>query len=264
MALLLFLVCAAISSAVITSGSVVSGRLSEMTEMDQRYYSVSSAAELVRDVICKEPVVFNQTLHTVEVSTEEKTTRDITVTTKIGSAEPNATGHMLDYASTRLTFGKKWSGTAHDEEDETGATDDDSDTETRTDYEKIEDIWDAYLAEDASEGAAKPQWKFSVEPQGTKDKGILKVNATATIDGDELIFVFQNDGPGEKLLLTMTCTPDAPVIKNEKLVSTNTTVDTETVGTGAEAHVKVTTTTTETMTHDVWVNWTKENCVITR
>ena len=115
MALLLFLVCAGISSAVITSGSVVSGRMSKMKEVDQRYYSVTSAAELVRDVICKEPVEFNQSLDTVEVTTEEKTTRDITVATKCGTVEPNATGHMLDYASAQLTFGppltgNTWSG----------------------------------------------------------------------------------------------------------------------------------------------------------
>ena len=265
MALLLFLVCAAISASVITAGSVVNGRLSQMQEMDQRYYSLSSAAELVRDVICKEAVTFNQTLDTKEVMTEESTTRDISVSTKIGGSEPNATNHMLDYASALLTFGTKWSGSATETEDDTGAGDEEEGSATRSEYEKIEDIWDAMLPEEGSTpGGTKPQWQFTVKP-GSGGEGIIPVKVTATLDDEELVFAFENDDPGkEKLTMTMICTPDAPVIKNEKVVSSSTTVDTETSGSGTEEVVKVTTTTIEKLTHDVVVNWTKENCIIER
>ena len=47
-ALLLFLVCTVVASVVLTAGTAASGRLSKMAEMDQRYYSVSSAVELLQ------------------------------------------------------------------------------------------------------------------------------------------------------------------------------------------------------------------------
>lgn len=50
-ALLLFLVCAVVSSVVVVAASTASGRMSKMAEMDQRYYAVTSAAELLCDDI---------------------------------------------------------------------------------------------------------------------------------------------------------------------------------------------------------------------
>ena len=50
-ALLLFLVCAVLSSAVIVAGTAAAGRLSRLAEADQRYYAVTSAAGLLsRDI----------------------------------------------------------------------------------------------------------------------------------------------------------------------------------------------------------------------
>ena len=50
-ALLLFLVCAVVGSVVLTAGTAAGGRVSLMTEQDQRYYAVSSAAGLFRDAL---------------------------------------------------------------------------------------------------------------------------------------------------------------------------------------------------------------------
>lgn len=50
-ALLLFLVCAVISSIVIVAASAASGRMAKAAEMDQRYYAVNSATELLKDTI---------------------------------------------------------------------------------------------------------------------------------------------------------------------------------------------------------------------
>ena len=47
LALLLFLICGVVGALVITAGSTAAGRMSQLAEMDQRYYSVSSAAELL-------------------------------------------------------------------------------------------------------------------------------------------------------------------------------------------------------------------------
>lgn len=49
LALLLFLVCAVTGSVVITAGTAASGTISERAKLDQRYFSVTSAAELLRN-----------------------------------------------------------------------------------------------------------------------------------------------------------------------------------------------------------------------
>ena len=59
-ALLLFLVCAVVGSVVLTAGTAAAGRMSELAKMDQRYYSVTSAAQLLRDTIDGESVVLEQ------------------------------------------------------------------------------------------------------------------------------------------------------------------------------------------------------------
>ena len=47
LALLLFLVCTVAGTVVLTAATAAAGRLSELSEMDQRYYSVASAARLL-------------------------------------------------------------------------------------------------------------------------------------------------------------------------------------------------------------------------
>lgn len=53
LALLLFLVCAVAGSVILASGTAAAGRVSELAEMDQRYYAVVSAAEALRSQISK-------------------------------------------------------------------------------------------------------------------------------------------------------------------------------------------------------------------
>ncbi len=55
-ALLLFLVCAVVGSAVLVAGTAASGRMSRIAEMDQRYYSVNSAARLLIELIEKNEI----------------------------------------------------------------------------------------------------------------------------------------------------------------------------------------------------------------
>ena len=50
-ALLLFLVCAVLSSVLITAGTAAAGRMSRIAETDQRFYAVTSAAELMKDLL---------------------------------------------------------------------------------------------------------------------------------------------------------------------------------------------------------------------
>ena len=59
-ALLLFLVCAVISSVVIVAATAAGGRLSKLAEMDQRYYAVTSAAELLKHEIDGKTMIVTQ------------------------------------------------------------------------------------------------------------------------------------------------------------------------------------------------------------
>lgn len=61
-ALLLFLVCAVIGSVVLTAGTAAAGRMSELAKSDQRYYSVTSAARLLRNMVENETVTIVKTV----------------------------------------------------------------------------------------------------------------------------------------------------------------------------------------------------------
>lgn len=56
-ALLIFLVCAVVSSIVIVAGTTAAGRMSNLAESDQRYYAVTSAAGLLQSALCTDKKV---------------------------------------------------------------------------------------------------------------------------------------------------------------------------------------------------------------
>lgn len=62
-ALLIFLVCAVVSSAVLVAATAASGRVSQEAEMDQRYYSVTSAAEILKELIDGTSVTYAKVLN---------------------------------------------------------------------------------------------------------------------------------------------------------------------------------------------------------
>lgn len=68
-ALLLFLVCAAVGAVILAAATASSGRMSQLSEMDQRYYSVSSAAELLAKKLCGPEVRIERSKKTTTVST---------------------------------------------------------------------------------------------------------------------------------------------------------------------------------------------------
>ncbi len=76
-ALLLFLVCAVVGSIVIAAGTAASGRMSKAVEMDQRYYSVMSAAELlIQELDSKTVEVVNKGTVTVLEDESESFAQD--------------------------------------------------------------------------------------------------------------------------------------------------------------------------------------------
>lgn len=76
-ALLIFLVCAVISSVVLTAGTAASGRMSQMADTEQRYYSVTSAAQLLKKMIENDTVTV---IKTKESETEKTQNNDGTIT----------------------------------------------------------------------------------------------------------------------------------------------------------------------------------------
>lgn len=67
-ALLLFLVCSVVGALVITAGTAAAGRMSNLAEMDQRYYSVSSAAKFLAAELDGGSVKITQTKEVKELS----------------------------------------------------------------------------------------------------------------------------------------------------------------------------------------------------
>jgi len=68
-ALLLFMVCAVLGAVVLTAGTASAGRVSGMAEADGRYYSVSSAAELLTQELTGRSVTITR-VRTVATSTD--------------------------------------------------------------------------------------------------------------------------------------------------------------------------------------------------
>lgn len=73
-ALLLFLVCAVVGALVLTAGSAAAGRVSNLAQSDQRYYSVSSAAGLLAQELSGK---------TVKIVQERKVTTEVTTPYKV-------------------------------------------------------------------------------------------------------------------------------------------------------------------------------------
>ncbi len=85
-ALLAFLVCAVISSVVITAGTAAAGRMSQMAESDRRYYAVKSAAELMGRVFdgkTAEVEILNETGDVVSSAFYKTGDKSAAVTDKI-------------------------------------------------------------------------------------------------------------------------------------------------------------------------------------
>lgn len=87
-ALLLFLICSLVGALVITAGTTAAGRMANLAEMDQRYYSVSSAANLLADELNNSTVKITRVRKLSTVTVTEYATEEVegrTVATVVGS-----------------------------------------------------------------------------------------------------------------------------------------------------------------------------------
>lgn len=100
MALLLFLVCSVFGAIILTAATAAAGRVSKLPEMDQRYYSVSSAAQLLAGELG------GKTVTVVRSRTLEKTT-----TTEYTVTEDPSGNEIITPGLTSLT----WRATYHTE-----------------------------------------------------------------------------------------------------------------------------------------------------
>ena len=181
LALLLFMVCIVVATIIIASGSVSSGRMADMRNMDRRYYSVTSAASLVRDMVSGKDFQITQERTVKQVGAGDPTT---------GVVSKSDNRHMMNQASALYALGR-----THDGMTGTNATwtgDDDADWELEG-YGR----------------APVTTWNFTVKPD-VSDTDKYDVTVRATLSGDTMTFVFHNSdadsGDGSDAFeLEMTC-----------------------------------------------------------
>ena len=111
-ALLLFLVCAVVGSVVLVAGTSAAGRVSRLPEMDQRYYSVTSAVGLLHDILSDQTVTVTQTTTTTTQMNADGTA--IPDSSEVGDpiVSPNKTNAILSDAAKWLLENPN-SATAH-------------------------------------------------------------------------------------------------------------------------------------------------------
>ena len=87
-ALLLFLVCGVLCSVILTAATAASGRMSQIAEADQRYYAVTSAAELLKELIDGK---------TVSIAEVEETTYTTSYTYGVAGAPTEVDSYSKTY-----------------------------------------------------------------------------------------------------------------------------------------------------------------------
>ena len=241
-ALLLFLVCAVVGSAVLVAGTAASGRLAGLADYEQRYYAVNSAAELLAEEITagKTTVTMTRTTKTPITKTydkdllltEEKQDLDnITYTysplqilasvNKAGSSfhgGENGTKKLLEDLATKLIK-------------ETGKEEEEREPE---------DIWNSIPTQTAS-------YQYSITTDG-KPTLAVDIEAEMTIIGTgsdrfsaELAFDITNHGGDQKYCVHMVFASD---MINRKAYSTGSpamTLDTSKTTNPVDSYEEVTT-----------------------
>ena len=89
-ALLLFLVCAVLCSVILMAATTSSGRMAKMAETDQRYYAVTSAAELLKNQFKEHP-----TVSIVNIKQTETTTTYTNGTASTAAGTPVVTEYIV-------------------------------------------------------------------------------------------------------------------------------------------------------------------------
>ncbi len=184
-ALLLFLVCAVVSTIVLAAGTAASGRISGSVDNDRRYYSVTSACEMLMDLFDGVTVTIQETK--TGTGTDAATSLATPVVTKDGETITDTSNYNLLILAAKLYTGTTESDdpTSFPENleiaidstknasvkatfvseadqpdsaritlavsscDEDSDEDEDADAETDTETDSLEDVYTLYLIFDA-------------------------------------------------------------------------------------------------------------------
>ena len=167
-ALLLFLVCAVVGSAVLVAGTAAAGRMSKIAEMDQRYYAVNSAARFLIDTIEEETVT----------AIEEKTT---TVTEGLSSTQSK---YYLK------TDSQAMDGTTTTDNVEVTSSASLSETFPQDAAYRL-----GYLSNSPEVGTQPYDYQLTIDADGAADNGNVKIAETLKTDGSMIFDIYKGEPP---------------------------------------------------------------------
>ncbi|MCR5294088.1 MAG: hypothetical protein K6E30_02780 [Lachnospiraceae bacterium] len=199
-ALFLFLVCSMVSIVVLVAATAAGGRLSGISEMDQRYYSVTSAAELFRDAIDGKSVTVTKTKTTKTTESYERTIKNGKVVAPAVTPTPAPT------TISNVSYSSKIDGKIISAGTRTSILQDAAIALTNYNME------DNYNVDFGVNPAPENSYKVSVNADSAAVEGILSVGVRETINSDgSLVFIFQNAEEGASRHYKVRLTLEADV-----------------------------------------------------
>ena len=263
-ALLLFLVCAVIGSVVLAAGTTAGGRFSELSEMDQRYYSVTSAAELLGKELDGQKVTIVRTRKNTKTET---TPYIIDTTSDVNTVTAGNKGTIDKYDFSTIAFEN--TDTTNTSFSRVSTDIDGSSTDFKGDSSSPNPETEKSLltacalsllfggnpcntnvAMSYTMGNSLSQTDFTLTHGNGKED--LKISGKYELKNDgTLIFTFWNDNDSDPY--TMRLTMNAAVKESEETSSSSNSVKDETDPSVAFKEI-VTTTTTTTKTSEI--TWT--------
>ncbi len=275
-ALLAFLVCAVISAVLLAAAQTAAGRVSGLADADQRYYAVSSAAQLFCDAVGKE----SQPFRIEWTKKEEKEKYKITVTKEDGVPVESAPDSSLPKSITydfEFQQGMKDAINTNPLKIDTlgilakaavfyafgGTLEDYTFGEEKTMEDFVEDAFvkdkGTYVIDTARAVACPKVWNMQISATNTEYSGLtVDVVMTMNAQGD-ITVLFKNHRETSDDDQDVYCIQvDLAVSGNDisENVSTNTVMERNTAGTDT---YEETFTTTETTTRKLSISWSVGN-----
>jgi len=257
MALLLFLVCAVIGIVVLTAATASAGRASKLAEMDGRYYSVASAAELLAQELSDKSVTIVREKTTVTTTTTVYTVTETTdPVTKLITEDTVVTGPTTSSDASYLT---RVGSVDYTTEMSPLAAD--------TSFLTSQAIYlmfgssscntESAMGGSFKSGNAKSATAFELTHATTAagvNAAALKISGTAELKSDgTLVLLLSDTGAGDRYQLELTMIPS--ISENETRSTTSTddqSVDDSTANTTVTTY---TDTRTDTITKTSTISW---------
>ena len=258
--LLLFLICAVVGSVVLAAGTTAGGRFSKLSEMDQRYYSVSSAAELLGQELDGQKVTIVRTAKNTKTETTQYTIDTSDGVNTVTAGKPDSS-NKYDFST--IVFENS------DKANPSFSSVDEGKDEDYKDVEGFQNLktglsfltacalnllfggnpCNTVAAMDYVVEHEQGKTDFTLT-HGTTGKEYLNIKGKYEIRSDgTLIFTMQNDNGSDPYIMRLTMNA---VVKESEETSSDS--DSETTDIGAGFTETVTTTTTSIKTTEI--TWT--------